>query len=351
MTQPNLEADKGGRTGLSSEAGLRLRPHDPHDDEWVVRLWRRLDPEYPPLAVEEYRALVKSLPSQAVHERFVVEHAGEIVGHGSLLQKFWVEQQGSFAGEIGVEPGFWRRGVGTALYDRMVQAASELRAVRLYGAVRDDRPDSLHFAEKRGFVPTGHVTRMSRLDVREVDLEGYEGLDERLRADNIDVTTLARLGPEDDGVLRRLHQVSMSTAQDEPGSEAFSMPFEQWRDTFLTQPGISPDSTWVATHGTEFIGTTTLRRQGGNSAWNQGMGVERAYRGRGVARLMKQRTVEWARDNGVDFLYTGNDVDNPRMYAINVRLGYRPLPSRTELVKEMPPQPDKEAATEGLSGQ
>jgi len=218
---------------------------------------------------------------------------------------------------------------------RWTRVAGEVEAARLYSMVRDDRPESREFGEKRGFVSTGHVMRMSRLDVREVDLEGYEGLAERLRGDGIDVTTLAQLGAEDDDVLHRLYQVSSSTFRDEPSSEPFSMPFEQWRDSLLTQPGMSPQLMWIATDGAEFIGTTTLRRQGGNSAWNQGMGVERAYRGRGVARLMKQRTVEWARQNGIDFLYTGNDVDNPRMYAINVRLGYRPLPSRTKLVKEM----------------
>ena len=125
----------------------------------------------------------------------------------------------------------------------------------------------------------------------------------------------------------------LSIAKDVPSSELFSPPFEQWRDVFLGPPGKSPESIWVALDADQPIGLAALRRQGGNSAWHEGTGVERPYRGRGVARLLKIRTIEWARENGIDFLYTGNDINNPRMYDINIRLGYSPLPSRIEVVK------------------
>ena len=34
----------------------------------------------------------------------------------------------------------------------------------------------------------------------------------------------------------------------------------------------------------------------------------------------------WAIANGLEALETGNDVDNAPMRAVNVRLGFRPLP-------------------------
>ncbi len=69
--------------------------------------------------------------------------------------------------------------------------------------------------------------------------------------------------------------------------------------------------------------------------WNAYTGVDRAYRGRGVARALKLRTIQWARQNNVDFIYTGNDIANQRMLAINVQLGYEPLPGWVEVVKEL----------------
>jgi GNAT superfamily N-acetyltransferase len=98
---------------------------------------------------------------------------------------------------------------------------------------------------------------------------------------------------------------------------------------------MSADAIWVALNQEQPIGYAMLRRQGGNNAWHQGTGVERPYRGKGVARLLKLHAIRWALRNGVDFLYTGNDVDNPRMYAINMRLGYQPLPATIEVVRDL----------------
>ena len=63
----------------------------------------------------------------------------------------------------------------------------------------------------------------------------------------------------------------------------------------------------------------------------------RAFRGRGVARALKLRTVRWAQENEIQFIDTANDAENARMLAINVRMGYKPLPAREEWLKEYPP--------------
>jgi GNAT superfamily N-acetyltransferase len=64
--------------------------------------------------------------------------------------------------------------------------------------------------------------------------------------------------------------------------------------------------------------------------------VDPAYRGRGIARALKLKTVEWAREHGVEFIFTANDAQNQRMLSINSSLGYRPLPASIDLVKELP---------------
>ena len=248
---------------------------------------------------------------------------------------FWVEQSGSSFAEIAVYPDQWGKGIGSRLYEQLLPVARSLEAQRLYAEVGDDRPAAQRFAAKRGFKETGHVERLSCLDVRKVTLDGYDGLEERLRREGIHVTTLAELGPRDDVVLRAVHAVDMSTARDVPSSEVFYLPFERWRDWLLTRPGVTPASIFVALERDQPIGLATLRREGTDSAWHQGTGVERAYRGRGIARLLKLREIQWARENGVDYLYTGNDVHNSRMYAINMRLGYRPLPGRIEMVNDL----------------
>jgi hypothetical protein len=41
---------------------------------------------------------------------------------------------------------------------------------------------------------------------------------------------------------------------------------------------------------------------------------------------LKRATIAWAIGHGLDTLETGNDDDNRPMRAINIKLGYRPIP-------------------------
>jgi len=248
---------------------------------------------------------------------------------------FWAEQPGSASARVVVRPDLWGRGIGRQLYEQLFRAAGNARAERLYAEVRDDRPRAHRFAAACGFTETGHIERLSRLDVRNVNLDGYGGLEESLLRDGIHVSTLENLDARDSDVLRAVYEVDMSTSRDVPASEVFHMPFDRWRAWFLEQPGVTPKSIFVAQQRDQPIGLAILGRQGTDSAWHRGTGVEREYRGRGVARLLKLQCIHWARENGVAYLYTGNDVDNPRMYAINMRLGYQPLPSIIEMVKDL----------------
>jgi hypothetical protein len=50
---------------------------------------------------------------------------------------------------------------------------------------------------------------------------------------------------------------------------------------------------------------------------------------------LKLRSVEWARESGIEYLYTGNDSLNARMLEINVRLGYRPMPELIEVMRDL----------------
>jgi GNAT superfamily N-acetyltransferase len=125
--------------------------------------------------------------------------------------------------------------------------------------------------------------------------------------------------------------------RDVPSSEEWEpYPYGLWLRYILNAPGMSPEHYWVALDGRRPVGVATLRRHGPHVADNDYTGVDRAYRGRGVARALKLRTIRWAQENGVDSIVTGNDVDNRRMLDINIRLGYRPLPGSVEMVKELP---------------
>ena len=50
--------------------------------------------------------------------------------------------------------------------------------------------------------------------------------------------------------------------------------------------------------------------------------VRRDWRGRGVARALKQATIAWAAANGLRELYTWTQRGNENMQGVNERLGY-----------------------------
>jgi GNAT superfamily N-acetyltransferase len=315
---------------------VTLRPAQPDDDAPIVAIDNRLAADFPPTTVEEMRFSAANRPTGSLHERRVAERDGQIVGHSLLREMWWVEEPGSFSGQVTVDPDHRRRGVGARLYDALEERVRELGGRKIYGRIRDDRPEAERFATRRGFRRTGRVGRLSRLTVREADLEGYEGLEERLADEGIRIATLAELGAGRDETLHALHELCDRTAQDIPSSVRFTAtPCEQWHREVRSAPGMAPERIWVALAGARMVGTAILKLEGPGAAHNDYTGVDRAYRGRGVARALKRRAVEWSLQNGVDWIYTGNDAENTRMLAINIRLGYRPLVARSEMVKEL----------------
>ena len=71
-----------------------------------------------------------------------------------------------------------------------------------------------------------------------------------------------------------------------------------------------------------------------NSAYNAFTGVERDYRGRGLAQALKLLAVRFAQHYGAAYIRTNNDSQNAPMLAVNRKLGYRPEPGKYRLVND-----------------
>src|SRR5207244_2997500 len=69
-------------------------------------------------------------------------------------------------------------------------------------------------------------------------------------------------------------------------------------------------------------------------AENEMTGTLPEFRGRGFATIAKVATIQWARANGIEHIYTSNDADNAPMLAINRRLGYRPFKTLTDYERQ-----------------
>jgi mycothiol synthase len=64
--------------------------------------------------------------------------------------------------------------------------------------------------------------------------------------------------------------------------------------------------------------------------------VRRDWRGRGIASLLKRRTLHWAAGNGVRELYTWTHAGNAPMLRLNEHLGYRTGQTSITVSRELP---------------
>jgi GNAT superfamily N-acetyltransferase len=79
--------------------------------------------------------------------------------------------------------------------------------------------------------------------------------------------------------------------------------------------------------GVAAVGYTESR----NLLYHNMTGVDRAYRGRGIASALKWATIAYAIETGAAVLETHNDSSNAPMLAINRAFGYRSEPGYSDL--------------------
>jgi GNAT superfamily N-acetyltransferase len=313
---------------------ISVRRGTPEDDAAIIAMLNRSAPDMPPASVATMRHNDTTTPAGTPRERYVAERGGRVVGYFMLQNKWWTGDPASFGFDLTVDAEERGRGVGTRLYERAVARAGELQAARLYVWVREDAPESMRFAIARGFEPSGHTRRMARLTVGPMLGAALDAGRQAREAAGIRITSLAELGI-DESLLRAVYAVDSESGQDEPGAQSYEPPpFEQWREWILSEPGVSPEWFWIALDGERPVGLTYLVVHNPKRASTGYTGVARAYRGRGVASALKSAAVRWAAANGIQYIYTGNDLTNAPMLAINSKLGFQPLPASVELVKQ-----------------
>jgi GNAT superfamily N-acetyltransferase len=289
-------------------------------------------PDLIPFTDDDLRHEIESAPPRARSHELVAEIDGTVVGFCLLCARWWTDDPSRFSASLIVHADHRRRGGGSALYTAVEADARAEGATLLYGWVRENEPWSLRFAEERGCTRTGTVDRPSWLHVPTARTTDDD--ERRLADEGIDISSLAELGAGEK-LLRAVHRLDETTATDVPSSDTWEgSSFEEWSAYILQAPGSGLDSIWIALHGDTPIGLTTMTRHGRDAGTGY-TGVDRAYRGRGIARALKMHATQAAADAGIQRLYTSNSVHNTAMLTINTALGFQSLPARVEVVKAL----------------
>ena len=223
---------------------------------------------------------------------------------------------------ITVLAGHRRRGAGTALYESISMWASARGARELEVPVSSNDPESLSFAQRRGFTEERREVGLV------LSLAGISPPQAQPPA-GIEIVTWAQR-PE---LARGMYEVDVETHTDIPGFEDIAVePFDDWMAHHMQRPADSPEATFIALAGEDVVGFAKLSLTAPTAAGHAMTAVKRAWRGRGVARALKATEINWALANGYTELHTSNEERNTPINRLNARLGYRPGIGQIHLV-------------------
>ncbi len=304
---------------MSEPTGLAIRAvADDGDLEVLVAITRTTSPEAP-TSLEEIHWSDATYPGTV---RLLAELDGRPVGAATVgrIYMFPPEFKALWA-SIAVLPEARRQGVGERLLREISGIARERGKTELYLRCTQDRPESIDFLVHRGFSELER-SKTVRLELRR------RAAPVVAPPPGIEFTTLAARPDLIEGV----HAVALETFPDVPGGdEPMAVgDLAEFRARDVDRQGVPKDAFFVAVDSRTggAVGYACLLMQAGSTtvAYHDMTAVLRAYRGRGIARELKHATIDWAIRNGLTALETGNDEANAPMRAVNMRLGYEPMP-------------------------
>lgn len=297
-----------------------LRIADPQTDyPALVAMLNLIEPE--PLSATQLREWDTPAPGK-LRRRMIAGQDGDIIGY-SFVGREAFEPDGRYHLWLAVHPQQRRRGLGAQLYHEALAFARTQGATSLASEVQDNAPDSLRFAETRGFQIHKHAFE-SRLDLRVFDLAPFAGLVEAVAASGIRFTTLAEEGDTEEA-RRKLHRLNYETHLDTPDANEAFPDFATLNALFDTVSWFRADGQILALDGERYVGLAALGFFAHtNAMYNMMTGVDKAYRGRKIAQALKLLAIQYAQSSGAVYIRTHNNSLNAPMLAINRKLGYQP---------------------------
>ena len=259
---------------------------------------------------------------------------GEVVAMADVCYNVWMLPQ-VFSLNVIVTPQWRRQGIGADLYLRVFHFATDNGAISLEGTVRDGDTDGLRFMEQRGFQLERRRFE-SVLVLDDFDERQFLPALERTQAAGLRFFSMADLEPATDAQERKLYELNRAAAMDNPGNRKDFPPFEAFHKFVFDASWYRADGQILAADGDRWVGLAAIAYYPEiQAAYNAFTGVDRDYRGRGLATALKLLATRRAREYGARYIRTHNDSRNAPMLAVNAKFGYRPEPGLLVLARQI----------------
>ncbi|MEV6284236.1 GNAT family N-acetyltransferase [Kribbella sp. NPDC051770] len=262
-----------------------------------------------PRLVKTARGLESELRSSQARVVLLALDDGQPVGYGNVYLSDPGEKSPRIRIAVQVAPEHRGRGAGQALLTEVERVAAEAGAVSLLTVVEDD-DRSLHFARERGFVVD---RQMSHSEVALATTPDPVDPPEGLR-----LASYEEVGP------RPVWEAMMAVIGGDPSGLSFVGPYDEWVASGWQNPDLRPDLSFVLLDGDQVVSlVSTAADPDRGVIWSNLTGTVPAYRGRGLAKVVKSHALRRAHLAGLTKASTGNDAANAPMLAVNDWLGYR----------------------------
>jgi GNAT superfamily N-acetyltransferase len=312
-----------------------LRPGEPERDFGQLASWFS-DLEGEPnteSGLKKYYERKKDLITQMVAE----DDRGELSGFYWTIRD--VSKARSLYFYLYVKPERRRQGLGSRLYEDLVEAAREAQVKTLRTRVWDDCPECWTFAERCGFTERGHSIMMM-LNLDAFDDLPYDEVIARLKREGFRFTSMEELGNTEEA-QHRLYVLNDATAMDMPGSDGSHSweSFEDFQQSVCQADWYKPGGQMVVIDtvtGNWAAMSAITRLEGNDYAYNLHTGVDKLYRGRKLGQAVKVLALRYARDTlKTRTVRTQHNVENLPMIAIDRKFGYMQMPGTYLMEKDL----------------
>ncbi len=317
---------------------MNVRVFTADDYPAIVNIDRSLNIVWPerPHTAEGWADADRNRNPKCRFQRWVAVIDGEVVGFGSYAQYSGDYHPQRFYVNVEVSAAYQRRGVGAALYDRIMTELQPFDPRVLRADAFTNLPQGFAFLQKRGFYEAFRETPV-HLDIACFDPAAYAGLETKLLGAGIVVKTVHEL-ESDPSRDRKIYDLYWDVVEDVPQEEPRieKQEFGEWVEYELNNPTILHDAYFVAVRGDEYVGVSEWGRDpGSNVLWGGLLGVRRAYREQGIALAMQLRAIAYAREHGYPVLKTCTAIQNLPMQALFNKLGFGRAPEWQQCQKEL----------------
>ncbi len=306
-------------------AELEIRPYRSDDAEAAAALIGDSFPQpsaITPGAVEHW---IGSAPERSQTRAWVAYEGARLVGWADAQLRWSIAEEGITELWVAVRPDRRGVGIGRQLYALGERHVLALDARRIESFAREDEPEAIAFAERRGFAETRRERTWA------LALTTATPQPPRAPA-GFRIARLGELRQQE----RDLFELYDSAHSDMPSDHTLQLEFEEWKRETLENPELDLELSSIVMAGDRPVAFAWLTSdRATRRASHEMTGTHRDFRGRGLARVAKEAVIQWAVEADLEYLITSNDGTNDAMLGLNERLGYEPRTTLIELAKDV----------------